>query len=154
MLFRSFDLMARAPRPGDRQRRADDRNVFLDHLLSARDVLHLSYTGFSDRTNAPLPASAVVSELLDAVLPATVAENLDAQARAQSLARHHRQLVLSHPLQPFAAEYFLGADTRLHSFNAELAEAVRRQLAGTAEAVEPAAAAAGEDEDEIGRAHV
>jgi len=37
----SFDLMARHPRRGDRSRRRDDRYLFLEALLSARDVLYL-----------------------------------------------------------------------------------------------------------------
>ena len=40
-----FDLMAHDPRRGDRQRRSDERNVFLDLLLAARERLYLSYTG-------------------------------------------------------------------------------------------------------------
>ena len=60
-----FDLMARDPRRGDRQRRIDERNVFLDLLLAARERLYLSYTGRSVRDNAPLPPSVLVAELLD-----------------------------------------------------------------------------------------
>ena len=37
-----FDLMARAPRPGDRNARVDDRYLFLEALLSARDRLILT----------------------------------------------------------------------------------------------------------------
>ena len=40
-----FDLIARHPRPGDRQRRQDERNLFLDLLLAARERLYLSHTG-------------------------------------------------------------------------------------------------------------
>lgn len=38
-----FDLMAAHLQAGDRQRRLDDRNLFLDLILSAREVLHLSW---------------------------------------------------------------------------------------------------------------
>ncbi len=40
-----FDLMARDPRRGDRQRRIDERNVFLDLLLAARERLYLELHG-------------------------------------------------------------------------------------------------------------
>ncbi len=60
-----FDLIAFAPRRGDRQRRIDERNVFLDLLLAARERLYLSYAGRSVRDNAPLPPSVLVAELLD-----------------------------------------------------------------------------------------
>lgn len=66
-----FDLIAARPRRGDRQRRIDERNLFLDLLLAARDGLHLSYTGRSVRDNAPLPPSVLVAELLDYLVEAT-----------------------------------------------------------------------------------
>ena len=61
-----FDLMAQEPRVGDRSLRDDDRYLFLEALLAARDALVVTYTGQSVRDNAPLPPSVVVSELLDA----------------------------------------------------------------------------------------
>jgi exodeoxyribonuclease V gamma subunit len=117
-----FDLIALQPQPGDRQRRIDDRNLFLDLLLSARHMLYLSYTGHSIRDNTPLPPSVLISELLETVTQATAAE----QARTQ--------LVVHHTLQPFASEAFAppasGADPRLQSFNTELAGALKARLAG------------------------
>ncbi|MFP3929062.1 MAG: exodeoxyribonuclease V subunit gamma, partial [Desulfobacteraceae bacterium] len=49
-----FDLIAGHPRPGDRSRRSDDRYLFLETILSARDYLHLSYVGKSQRDNSPI----------------------------------------------------------------------------------------------------
>ena len=63
----AFDLMARAPRPGDRTPRDDDRYLFLEALLSARAHLLITYVGHSITNNAELPPSVVVSELLDAI---------------------------------------------------------------------------------------
>ncbi len=60
-----FDLMAESPRLGDQSRREDDRYLFLETLLSARDRLHVSYVGQSIRDNSPAPPSVLVSELLD-----------------------------------------------------------------------------------------
>lgn len=40
-----FDLMARFPRRGDHDGRVDNRNVFLDLLLAARDTFLISYSG-------------------------------------------------------------------------------------------------------------
>ena len=60
-----FDLIAQDPRPGDRTTRDDDRYLFLEALLSARDVFYLSYVGRSIRDNSPIPPSVLVSELLD-----------------------------------------------------------------------------------------
>ena len=60
-----FDLLAAAPRPGDRCRRRDDRFLFLEALLAARDKFYLSYVGRSSRDNRELPPSVLVDELLD-----------------------------------------------------------------------------------------
>jgi exodeoxyribonuclease V gamma subunit len=55
-----FDLVARHPRRGDRSSREDDRYLFLEALLSARDRLLIIYVGQSIRDNAELPPSVVV----------------------------------------------------------------------------------------------
>ena len=61
----SFDMIAAEPRPGDRNRRDDDRYLFLESLLSARRVLYLSWVGRDQRDNSFRPPSVVVAELLD-----------------------------------------------------------------------------------------
>jgi len=127
-----FDLMNADKRPGDRQRRADDRNLFLDYVVATRDVLHLSYTGFSDRTNAVLPPSAVLSELLDVVVPAGAPPGLVGDERAQALRRSRDRIVIEHPLQPFSTAHFNAGDPRRLSHNAELANAVQTRLATVA----------------------
>ncbi len=60
-----FDLMAKEPRSGDRRRRWEDRYLFLEALLSARDVFCVSYVGRDIRDNSERVPSVVVSELLD-----------------------------------------------------------------------------------------
>ncbi len=92
----AFDLVAQNPMPGDRTTRDDDRYLFLEALLSARDVLYLSYVGRSIRDNNPIPPSVLVSELLDYT-------GIDP---------------VEHPLQPFSPKYFTGAN-RLFSYSAE-----------------------------------
>lgn len=62
-----FDLMANDRQRGDRSRRADDRYLFLETLLSARDCLYISYVGRSIRDNSAIPPSVLVSELLECV---------------------------------------------------------------------------------------
>lgn len=120
-----FDLMALRPRAGDRQRRSDDRNVFLDLLLAARGSLYLSYTGRSVRDNARLVPSVLVSELLDELVPALADDPASPASRDQA----RRRLVVEHPLQPFAREAFeAGSDPRLRSFNQEMAQALRGGL--------------------------
>lgn len=115
-----FDLLQAAPaaaRPGDRQRRDDERNLFLDLVVSARQVLHLSHVGRSVRDNAVLPPSVLASELLEAVTPA-----VGAAARSR--------LVVVHPLQAFSpAALRVDADPRERSFQSEYAQALRQRLA-------------------------
>ena len=60
-----FDLIAAHPRSGDRSRRDDDRYLFLEALLSARDTLYISHVGRDIRDNSPVPPSVLVSELTD-----------------------------------------------------------------------------------------
>ena len=122
-----FDLIAKTPQPGDRQRRTDDRNVFLDHLVATSDVLHLSYTGFNDRTNAALPPSVLISELLEVLVPGVHRpDETVAQARAR--------VVVAHPLQPFSPACFDDADPRRQSHHAGLASALRQRAADPAAA--------------------
>jgi exodeoxyribonuclease V gamma subunit len=62
-----FDLIAKNPRRGDRSLRDEDRYLFLESILSARDSLYLSYVGQSIRDNSEIPPSVLVSEFLDAI---------------------------------------------------------------------------------------
>jgi len=62
-----FDLIAAQPRRGDRQRRLDERNQFLDLVISARDRLVLSYTGRNVRDNSRIPPSVLIADLLDQI---------------------------------------------------------------------------------------
>lgn len=85
-----FDLMVGDQRPGDRSVRDEDRHLFLEALLSARDCLLLSYVGADVRDNSELQPSLVLSELLDYVDDGFERET---------------PLVLHHPLQPFSRRY-------------------------------------------------
>jgi exodeoxyribonuclease V gamma subunit len=133
-----FDLMAIEARRGDRQRRTDERNVFLDLLLAARERLYLSYTGRSVRDNAPLPPSVLVAELLDYVTAAIDPASLPAGTRTL-----RERLVVQHPLQPFAAACFEPtSDPRVRSFNEEYCGALRERPVAPPSAPATATAAA------------
>jgi len=93
-----FDLMAREYRVGDRLRRDDDRYLFLEALLSARDILYISYVGAGIRDNKMLPPSSLVDELLEYIRQTAHPDGKEANAR----------LVTFHPLQPFSRRYFAG----------------------------------------------
>ncbi len=99
-----FDLMTNGPggpQPGDKNRRAEDRYLFLEALLSARERLLISYTGQSIRDNTELPGSVILSELRD-YLAAASGRGADQR--------------LFHPLQAFSERYFDQSDPRLFSY--------------------------------------
>src|SRR5438105_4048852 len=98
-----FDLIAQHRRPGDRNSRADDRALFLEALLSARDIFYLSYVGQSIRDNSPLPPSVVVSELNDYI--------------AQRFVIGAEQFVVKHSLQAFSPRNFGADDKRCFSYS-------------------------------------
>ncbi|WP_353518937.1 exodeoxyribonuclease V subunit gamma [Thalassotalea sp. SU-HH00458] len=61
-----FDLMSlSSSRVGDRSRRGDDRYLFLEAIISARQALYLSYQGRSIKNNNPKQPSLVLKELMD-----------------------------------------------------------------------------------------
>ncbi len=91
------DILLADPRVGDRDARAEDRQMLLDALLAARETLILTYTGNDERTNAPRPAAVVLSELLEVV---------EATARCERGSARERVLV-RHPLQPFDQRNFV-----------------------------------------------
>ncbi len=142
-----FDLMAVLPKRGDLQRKHDERNVFLDLLLAARDRLIITYCGRSIRDNAPLPPSVLVSELLDQLLPALAGDQMEAKAWAAA----RQRLIIEHPLQAFSPRYFRkdgDAASGLFSFDADYCEAARLSATGTRTAQAIAFTDAGDDEDE------
>lgn len=109
----AFDLLAQNPQPGDRSARAEDRYLFLETLLSARDGLHLSYVGRSLQDNSPLPPSVVVSELKETLQAGFTLAGSDAP---DALVKH---LEVQHPLHAFSAALFDGRDPRLFSYSAQ-----------------------------------
>lgn len=112
-----FDLMAKNPRPGDRSRRNDDRYLFLEAILSAREKLHISYVGQSIQDNSVQPPSVLVSELLDCI-----EEGFETPGK--KILEH---VVSKHRLQAFSPEYFRKKGD-LFSYSRENLEAARKVL--------------------------
>lgn len=100
----SIDLMAKQPRTGDESRRDDDRYLFLETLLAARDRFYLSYVGQSVRDNSPRPPSVAVSELLDFIASRF---RLEGEKEAKQESRIISQLLVTvHRLHAFSPAYF------------------------------------------------
>ncbi|MFI5395886.1 MAG: exodeoxyribonuclease V subunit gamma [Candidatus Binatia bacterium] len=129
-----FDLIAQHPRPGDRSSRDDDRYLFLEALLSARDRLLITYVGQSLRDNAEIPPSVAVSELFDALdesfrlaaQPAAPRQNAMLPPEQKTVREH---LLVRHPLQAFSPRYFSRGDSRLFSYAKSYCDGAR-SLAG------------------------
>jgi len=115
-----LNLMALHPRKGDRSRREDDLYLFLEALLSAREVFYISYVGQGIQDNTTIPPSVVVSGLLEYLDKAFTREGKPAGGKA----------VMPHCLQAFNPEYFRKG-TGLFSYspdNARAAQALRSRI--------------------------
>ena len=112
-----FDKMAMLPQRGDRNVRDDDRYLFLESMLSVREVFYISYVGQSIRDNCPLTPSVLVSELLD---------YLDRGFETEVGGGIEEQVLVRHKLQAFSPSYFGGG--RLFSYSSENCGASRATL--------------------------
>ena len=102
------------PRRGDRETRSEDRYLFLEAMMSARDMLHISYIGEGVRDGKPRNPAAPLAELL---------QFLDDQHGIADNEKVERPWGIHHPLQPFDARYYERDvqgrplhDTRLFSY--------------------------------------
>lgn len=105
-----FDLMVGSYRPGDRSRREDDRYLMLEALLAARQLLYISWVGRNVQDNSECTPSVLVAQLRDHL----------AQGWRSSDGRPlDEALTTEHPLQPFSAAYFSGADAAFYTYAKE-----------------------------------
>lgn len=100
-----FDLMANKWRHGDPDPALEDRYLFLETLLAARERFIISYTGRNIRNNEPLQPSVVVQELLD-----YMDERYQINGKTPS-----ETLTKIHPLQAFGRKNF--DESELKGFN-------------------------------------
>ena len=86
----SLDLMRFKHRLGDRSRRNEDRYLFLEAILSARQSLWLSYKSKNQNNDEAMTPSVVLAELLDYLAQSDTS----------------KELIQQHPLQPFNPVYY------------------------------------------------
>jgi exodeoxyribonuclease V gamma subunit len=111
-----FDLMGHDWRPGDRSRREDDRYLFLEALLSARERLHISWVGRSILDQSERPPSVLVAQLRDHLAAGWRLAGDASQTQKETGEHLLHALTVEHRLQPFHPAYFtLGGDPRLLS---------------------------------------
>lgn len=102
-----FDIIAANPKRGDRSVRDEDRYLFLETIISAREKLYISYTGRSMRSNEEMNPSIVVSEVIDYIDQGFIIKNSDVKVKDL--------IIKNQRLQPFNPVYFNGS--KLYSYN-------------------------------------
>jgi exodeoxyribonuclease V gamma subunit len=114
-----FDLLALHPARGDRSPRDDDRHLFLEAILAARDRLVVTWNGRSIRDNTDLPPAVPVGELLDVLAESFAFDDAGFDDRRDMLIRKQ-------PLQAFSPENFADPSTR--GFDQRALQGARRLL--------------------------
>jgi len=103
-----FDLIAKKPKIGDRSKRNDDKYLFLEACISAREKLYISYIGQSIQDNTKIEPSVIISELIDYIEKGfTLPDNFIKD-----------NLITQHKLQAFSPEYFREG-SKLYSYSRE-----------------------------------
>lgn len=126
------DALARRPVTGERDVRSEDRQLLLDAVMSARETLVVTYTGFDEHTGHRRPPAVPLGELVDAVRATATGDGVAA-------------LVTEHPLQPFDARNLGSArggpallpGDRPFSYDPTALEAARQALSDRAPRVRP-----------------
>lgn len=108
-----FDLTTLHPLPCDPGRTKEDRYLFLEAIISAREKLYISCVGQDIHDNSEIPPSVLVSELLDYIDQGF--EYPDGRCPLHGIVHKHR-------LHAFAPQYFSGKPG-LFSYSAENFEA-------------------------------
>jgi exodeoxyribonuclease V gamma subunit len=134
-----FDLMAAKRRPGDRSRRDDDRQLFLEAILSARDKLILSYVGQGIHDGQPRLPSVLVTELIDHVARGFALPGPQGEVVPATPSAIEARLQTRHPLSAASPRYFAVAaerDTRLFSYATAALDGARASC-GPRQQIEP-----------------
>jgi len=112
----AWDLMAAKHCIGDRDPREEDRQLFLDALLSAKDRIIITAPVRHVVTDKQMPFSVCVDEMIRCALNTAAAEPSQREILG-------RLLVVDHPLQPFSMANFVEAGS-YDVVNRGLAEAL------------------------------
>lgn len=119
-----FNLMEKDRQRGDRNVKENDKHLFLETILSAREYLYISYVGQSVKDNTCMPPSALVDELID-----YIASGLTEPEGVRE------QLVTLHPLQSFSRKYTTGNERLYNYLNNR--SAGRKQITNESKEINP-----------------
>lgn len=109
----SFNLMEKEKRKGDRNIKENDKHLFLETLLSAKDYLYISYIGQSVKDNSIFPPSILIDELIDYI------ESVSVQPDTV-----RKQLITRQPLHGFSEKY-LKNDEHFYSYLLNAKEGIK-----------------------------
>jgi len=119
---RAWDPMAHDKRVGEHDRRAADRHLLMEAVISARRRLVVTWTASDERTGEPLPPAVPVAELIEAIDGRMVMAADDERAsgerasdeRASDERAAHASTALRRevPLQPWSGACFDGQRPR------------------------------------------
>ncbi|QJD95708.1 exodeoxyribonuclease V subunit gamma [Mucilaginibacter robiniae] len=115
----SFSLLEKERRKGDRNIKDNDKHLFLETLLSARERLYISYIGQSVKDNSNIPPSAVVDELLD-YIQAIISHEHDVR----------KALITRQPLHLYSNLYNQG-DPKLYNYLSQIGTSLMPELQRT-----------------------
>ncbi|MEX2572925.1 MAG: hypothetical protein WD317_01450, partial [Balneolaceae bacterium] len=105
----SFDLMAADIRPGERDRKNEDRNLFLESVMAAEEVHYTSYVGRNQKDNEAIPPSPVLDEWIQVIAGALDVPS-DSLAEEQGLNGFSTMQFLPGVERSFSRQYFRIAD--------------------------------------------
>ncbi len=115
-----FNLMRKHPRPGDRTIREDDRFLFLESLIAAREVFYLSHVDRDAKSTAGNPPSPLVEELTG-FLAAAYGEDVWKIVQPK--------IIRQHPMRAFAPDCFR-ADSIAPSYDRRWWSAAQKLIGG------------------------
>ncbi|QES88175.1 exodeoxyribonuclease V subunit gamma [Rhizosphaericola mali] len=106
----SFNKMLYPRELGDRDVKENDKNLFLETLMSAQSNLYISYIGKSIKDNKDINPSVLIDELINYL-----------QKRAPKEIKVKAQIVYQHPLYANSEKYNRKNDNGLYFYNYRLA---------------------------------
>lgn len=90
----SYNLMTANPLAGDRSLKKNDKHLFLEAIMAAREKLCISYIGQSSKDNKELPPSSLVDQLIDYL-----------ETACDSKEKVRDKLIVRQPLHGFSNKY-------------------------------------------------
>ncbi|MEX2602267.1 MAG: exodeoxyribonuclease V subunit gamma [Balneolaceae bacterium] len=99
-----FDLIARNPERGERDRKREDRNLFLESIMAAGDLHYCSYIGRSQKDDEPIPPSPILAEWIDLLRESRPGDRQDEKDKPLD---DRPEVVIQERLNGFSEAYFL-----------------------------------------------